>query len=116
MSSADKPKQLDVKGNHVMASREKDHLDQNTRLGRIENKLDSLSEAIVSIARAEEKITMLAKYGEAQATQILKIVERLESLEQKVSSNEIVVNVINKLFWILVTGIVGGVTGMYLMQ
>ncbi len=94
----------------------KDHSDQNARLDRIENKLDQLSEAIVSIARAEEKITMLAKYGEAQANQILKIVERLEDLETKVSSNEIVVNVINKLFWILVTGIVGGVTGMYLMQ
>tara|TARA_Y100000385_G_scaffold289942_1_gene361106 strand:- start:147 stop:461 length:315 start_codon:yes stop_codon:yes gene_type:complete len=94
----------------------KDHLDQNNRLGRIETKLDQLSEAIVSIARAEERITVLAKYGEQQASQILKIVERLEALEQKVSSNEIVVNVINKLFWILVTGIVGGVTGMYLMQ
>jgi ribosome-binding ATPase YchF (GTP1/OBG family) len=94
----------------------KDHQDQNDRLDRIENKLDSLSEAIISIARAEEKITMLAKYGETQATQILKIVERLESLEQKVSSNEIVVNVINKLFWIVLTGIVGGITGMYLMQ
>jgi hypothetical protein len=94
----------------------KDHSDQNARLTRIENKLDQLSEAIVSIARAEEKITMLAKYGEVQATQILKIVERLEDLEYKVSSNEVVVNVINKLFWILVTGIVGGVTGMYLMQ
>ena len=94
----------------------KDHQDQNDRLDRIENKLDSLSEAIISIARAEEKITMLAKYGETQAVQILKIVERLESLEQKVSSNEIVVNVINKLFWIVLTGIIGGVTGMYLMQ
>ena len=94
----------------------KDHSDQNARLDRIENKLDSLSEAIISIARAEEKITMLAKYGEAQAVQILKIVERLEALETKVTSNEIVVTVINKLFWILVTGIVGGVTGMYLMQ
>ena len=94
----------------------KDHSDQNARLDRIENKLDSLSEAIISIARAEEKITMLAKYGETQASQILKIVERLEALEQKVSSNEIVVNVINKLFWIVLTGIVGGLTGMYLMQ
>ena len=94
----------------------KDHQDQNDRLDRIENKLDSLSDAIISIARAEEKITMLAKYGETQASQILKIVERLESLEQKVSSNEIVVNVINKLFWIVLTGIVGGMTGMYLMQ
>ena len=94
----------------------KDHQDQNDRLGRIENKLDSLSDAIISIARAEEKITMLAKYGETQASQILKIVERLEALEQKVSSNEIVVNVINKLFWIVLTGIVGGLTGMYLMQ
>ena len=93
-----------------------DHIDQNARLDRIENKLDSLSEAIISIARAEEKITMLAKYGEPQAVQILKIVERLEALETKVTSNEIVVTVINKLFWILVTGIVGGVTGMYLMQ
>ena len=94
----------------------KDHKEQNDRLDRIESKLDTLSEAIVSLARAEEKITTLAKYSEAQASQILKVVERLESLEQKVSSNEIVVNVINKLFWIVLTGIIGGMTGMYLMQ
>jgi len=93
-----------------------DHTDQNDRLDRIEKKLDMISDVIVSIARAEEKIETLAKYGEAQATQILKIVERLESLERKVTSNEIVVAVVNKLFWIVVTGIVGGVTGMYLMQ
>ena len=85
-------------------------------LGWIETKLDQLSEAIVNLARAEERITVLAKYGEQQAAQILKIVDRLDKLETKVSSNEIIVNVINKLFWIVVTGIVGGVTGMYLMQ
>ena len=94
----------------------KDHADQNNRLGRIEKKLDQMTEAIVTIARVEERITVLAKYGEQQGSQILKIVERLEALEQKVSSNEIIVNVINKLFWIVLTGIVGGVTGMYLMQ
>jgi len=94
----------------------KDHQDQNNRLDRIESKLDQLSEAIVNLARAEERITVLAKYGEQQAAQILKIVDRLDKLETKVSSNEIIVNVINKLFWIVVTGIVGGVTGMYLMQ
>jgi tetrahydromethanopterin S-methyltransferase subunit G len=94
----------------------KDHQYQNNRLDRIESKLDQLSEAIVNLARAEERITVLAKYGEQQAAQILKIVDRLDKLETKVSSNEIIVNVINKLFWIVVTGIVGGVTGMYLMQ
>lgn len=94
----------------------KDHQEQNTRLDRIESKLDQLSEAIVNLARAEERITVLAKYGEQQAAQILKIVDRLDKLETKVSGNEIIVNVINKLFWIVVTGIVGGVTGMYLMQ
>lgn len=94
----------------------RDHNEQNDRLSRIENKLDLLSDVIVSIARAEEKIETLAKYGEAQSTHILKIVERLETLETKVISNEVVVTVINKLFWIVVTGIVGGVTGMYLIQ
>lgn len=94
----------------------KDHQDQNNRLDRIESKLDQLSLAIVNLARAEERITVLAKYGEQQAAQILKIVDRLDKLETKVSGNEIIVNVINKLFWIVVTGIVGGVTGMYLMQ
>lgn len=94
----------------------KDHTEQNDRLSRIENKLDLLSDVIVSIARAEEKIETLSKYGEAQSTHILKIVERLEALETKVISNEVVVTVINKLFWIVVTGIVGGITGMFLIQ
>ena len=35
---------------------------QTDRLDRIENKLDKLSEAIVSLARAEEKISQMEKF------------------------------------------------------
>ena len=35
---------------------------QTDRLNRIENKLDKLSEAIISLARAEEKIQSMEKF------------------------------------------------------
>jgi hypothetical protein len=35
---------------------------QTDRLNRIENKLDKLSEAIISLARAEEKIQSINKW------------------------------------------------------
>ena len=89
---------------------------QNDRLDRIENKLDKLSEAIVSLARAEEKISQMEKFLHQQMEMLVDNQRRLEAVEKNVMSNATTINVINKLFWIVMAAAATTITGMLLMQ
>ena len=89
---------------------------QSERLDRIENKLDKLSEAIISIARAEEKIISMEKFMHQQMDQILEQGKRLEDVEKKVFANASTINIINKLFWIVMAAAATAITTMVIMQ
>ena len=89
---------------------------QNDRLDRIENKLDKLSEAIVSLARAEEKISQQERFLHQQMEMLVDGQRRLEAVEKNVMSNATTINVINKLFWIVMAAAATTITGMLLMQ
>tara|TARA_B100001059_G_C17684879_1_gene501763 strand:- start:404 stop:688 length:285 start_codon:yes stop_codon:yes gene_type:complete len=89
---------------------------QTDRLDRIENKLDKLSEAIVSLARAEEKISQMEKFLHQQMEMLVDGQRRLEAVEKNVMSNATTINVINKLFWIVMAAAATTITGMLLMQ
>jgi len=88
----------------------------NGRLDRIEEKLDRLSEAVISLARAEEKITALTSFSKQQNDLISKIDERVDKLESDVSSNILVINIINKFFWVGVAGTVTILTSIFVTQ
>lgn len=89
---------------------------QSDRLDRIENKLDKLSEAIVSLARAEEKIQSMEKFLHQQMDMMLEGQKRLEAVEKSVRDNTTTINVINKLFWIVMAAVAASITGMLVMQ
>ena len=54
------------------------------RLDRIEGKIDKMSDAIVSIARAEEKIATLTSFSKQQSEMIQHMTIRLDRLEAAV--------------------------------
>ena len=89
---------------------------QTDRLNRIEDKLDKLSEAIVSLARAEEKISQMEKFLHQQMEMLVDGQKRLDEVEQKVATNATTINVINKLFWIVMAAAATAITGMLIMQ
>ena len=89
---------------------------QTDRLNRIEDKLDKLSEAIVSLARAEEKISQMEKFLHQQMEMLVDGQNRLDEVEQKVATNATTINVINKLFWIVMAAAATAITGMLIMQ
>ena len=89
---------------------------QADRLNRIEDKLDKLSEAIISLARAEEKISQMEKFLHQQMEMLVDGQKRLDEVEQKVATNATTINVINKLFWIVMAAAATTITGMLLMQ
>jgi ribosome-binding ATPase YchF (GTP1/OBG family) len=89
---------------------------QSDRLDRIENKLDKLSEAIISLARAEEKIQSMEKFLHQQMDMMVEGQKRLEAVEKSVRDNTTTINVINKLFWIGMAALAASITGMLVMQ
>ena len=87
-----------------------------TRLDRIEEKIDKMSDAIISLARAEEKIATMAEFGKQQGEQILALINRVDRLEILVRENHATVNIINKLFWIVIAASATAITGMLFIQ
>ena len=86
--------------------------DQAARLDRIEDKLDKLSEAVISIARAEEKIATLTSFSKQQSEMLQHLTIRIDVLESSVQQNASTVNIINKIFWIIIAAAATAVTGM----
>jgi len=88
---------------------------QTDRLDRIEEKIDKMSEAIIALARAEEKITTLAEFSKQQSIMIGTLTARIEEVEKHVSKNASTVNVINRIFWIIIAAAATAVTGMLII-
>ena len=90
--------------------------DNDNRLDRIEHKLDTLNDAMVNIARAEEKISGLTSFSKQQHQNIKDLITRIDVLESDMSSNRMIINIINKVFWILIAAVVSSVTGILLLN
>jgi hypothetical protein len=99
-----------------MVSAAQQRLDQAARLDRIEDKIDKMSDVIISLARAEERIITMAEFGKQQGEQLLNLINRVDRLEILVRDNASTVNVINKLFWIVIVTSVTAITGMLFIQ
>ena len=74
------------------------------RLGRIEEKLDKLADAVVSLARMEERMLTLFKRIEQYETRQEKIEDRINDLELEDAGKNSIIRVIEKATW-LVLGI-----------
>lgn len=99
-----------------MSTANEQRLEQAARLDRIEEKIDRMSDAIISLARAEEKIATMAEFGKQQGEQILTLINRVDRLEILVRENHATVNIINKLFWIVIAASATAITGMLFIQ
>jgi len=89
---------------------------QSQRLDRIEEKLDQMAQAIIALARAEEKISTLAEFNKQQASQVQELINRIDSVEQLVNSNAGTVNIINKVFWLIIAGFIAAITWEYIIH
>ena len=80
-----------------------------TRLERIENKMDKMAEALVTLARVEEKMENYNKYRDDSWSRMNKFSEKLDAIEKKVDENAHTVQVINKLFWVEIVAAAGAI-------
>lgn len=86
-----------------------------SRLERIEEKLDKVAEAMVSIARAEEKlINMETKYN-AQYDRMNKFSHKLDEIERQTIAQAHSMSIINKLFWVVIVAVASAIAAQVWM-
>jgi phosphoglycerate-specific signal transduction histidine kinase len=75
------------------------------RLTRIEEKVDKLSDAIISIARAEEKLIQLGTLTDVLFKKIEDMNSRMMEMEKSVAETRAFMNGFNKITWIFISGL-----------
>lgn len=79
----------------------KDHLThENHRLDRIEGKLDKLTDTVVALARAEEKLLSLEASRHEMAQAFEEHEDRITLLDKRTESIQLTTSILSKLFWI----------------
>lgn len=78
----------------------------DSRLTRIEEKIDKLAETVVAIARAEEKLVNIENDNANFAGRLTKVEEKVDSLTAKVDQNLVGLGIVNRIFWIILTAVV----------
>lgn len=90
-------------------------MSEDPRLDRIEAKIDKLSDAMITVARAEEKLISMEQKYAAQYDRMNRFSEKLDELEKIVMQNATTVNTINKLFWTAIISMAGAIATSILM-
>jgi len=83
--------------------------DLDKRLGRMELKLDKLADAMVAMARAEEKLDALKNEHDKMYERVNRLSIKLDDVESGVNENSNTVKVINKLFWVAIIAASGAI-------
>jgi len=83
--------------------------ENTSRLDRIEEKIDKMSEAIIQMARVEAKIDNYEIYREESWKRMNRFSEKLDGIEKKVDDNHRTVSTINKLFWVVIIAAAGAI-------
>ena len=86
-----------------------------SRLDRIESKLDQLTDAMITLARAEEKLAGLKEDHLKSYDRMNNLSQKIDDLNKKVDDNARTVATINKLFWIASMAISGSIAAQLWM-
>ena len=79
---------------------------QADRLQRIEEKLDKMSDAIVALARVEEKITDLEVRRSEGHERLNRLSSKIDDVDTHVTSMRERVNVMTKIMWLVGAGVI----------
>ena len=72
----------------------------DNRLDRIEQKIDKLADAMVSLARTEEKILAMEENHRNHYERMNRFSQKLDAIEIKVNENAHTVSIINKVTFV----------------
>jgi len=83
-------------------------IDSAARFDRLEDKLDKLAEALVALARVEEKMIALDRNNQNNYERMNRFSQKLDEIEKKVDDNAHTVAIINKVVYLIGAAIVAG--------
>ena len=78
-----------------------------SRLDRIEQKIDKLADAMISLARAEEKIIALQDDHDNMRDRMNKLSVKLDEIQKTCDENARTVSIINKVVYVAVAAAIG---------
>ena len=84
-------------------------LNENTRLDRIEEKIDKMAEAVIALARAEEKISALNETTHIILKRLVDYDLRMRHVEAQHINSEIKLKSITKFVWVTITAVVASI-------
>ena len=76
------------------------------RLEKLESKIDKLSDAVIAIARIEERVTTILKQNDRFIARMDRLENRVEIVEQKAIVNSKGVSMFERAFWVVFAGII----------
>lgn len=79
----------------------------NKRFDSIDKKLDVLSQAMIDLARTEEKLLNLQKEGQLVTDRLNAQSHRIDQISDLAKENSRITNNISRVTWVVVTVIVG---------
>lgn len=82
-------------------------MDVEQRLTRFEEKLDTINEALVSLARIEERVTTILKNNDKLYDQVQLLDDRVDGLESQTRVQEFTLGRGERFFWIGMTVFAG---------
>jgi predicted nuclease with TOPRIM domain len=83
---------------------------------RLEKKIDRLEEAVVQLARMEERMVTLFNRMDKYDEENERLENRLEKLESTSTRRSTVFDLVNKAFWIVATALVSSVFWIFRSQ
>ena len=75
--------------------------DSTARFDRIENKIDKLAEALIALARVEEKMMSVEQNNNNNFERMNRFSNKLDEIEKKVDANAHTVAIINKVVYLI---------------
>ena len=82
------------------------------RLTRMEEKIDKLSDAVISIARAEEKLIQLGTLTDVLFKKIDDMNERIIEMEKTSAETKAFMDGFNRMTWVFVSGLLTALAGI----
>lgn len=87
------------------------NVNEKHRLDRIEEKIDKMAEAVIALARAEEKISGLSETSHIILKRLVEYDNRMRLVEKQSSESANKLRSITMFFWTIVTAISMSVVG-----
>ena len=86
---------------------------EKTRLDRIEEKIDKMADAIIALARAEEKISAQEESTRIILKRMVDQDDRLRLIERDLSHVEDTTRTIKSVVWTITTALIGSIVAAF---